>query len=1256
MGNIIPSRLITLVEHGLFDDLHTFSELESRLAAVEDVALRQEWMACLLHGLLATGRLMRMTGFQLWGDLPEHLREQMGLAHNSDTPFQAIFKSPEGGLHAVGALFSEDRAPLTAKQLAPFAEAQPAALRRVLITNANTLPNKLQGEAPWFAVRGPDLDQLTQNDFLALRQWLRSGRSEPQRFQPAPALVSVAKESLQGLENNVRRTVALPPTGLTEALLLTYLEGLQAPATVCVAISGGMARMGKVWRYLNRHASSLSLSVLPFQPAEPHKGATDRPKLNPWELPFSLYGDREAVDRFSQWRFHGVKLYLTTTEALPQLEAFLQATPPMLRIITDAHKLAGKRQSRHPHLFETLGEFETPKQEPPTLFLTHNPEPKLAGRLTPEGDAKPQYSMEKELFGPTILPLSYRRAVRHHLARPYKLHLPLVFMPTPTDGLSREEHLRSAQWRGAKHILKSLRPHRVLSTHVNSKEAQQFYTSPGRSAPDPMREGYVVRCFDGKWPAHKRDAHWLSLQADPPMLLAHNRCLVKGEPCPPVDALLLFPQLEGKLDLLDAMQPLLRPTLRGDTPHAHMIMPLVFHRGFDENGRVAGEPFGLEDLKNLLMALKGMDSQLAAQLHEIRLREGMTKQLDTEPLWQLLEITGHGVDSSDFKARFGADLIEALGGQWDSMLGAFATQAKLLPPDTLFQTEDETLERWVKRQRKAYELGSMPKPRIEALEAVGFDWDPDETYWQLMYRALVTFKQQEGHDDVPEPFEKNPELSGWVRKQRRDGFTGKMSDEHRAQLEQIHFVWDLKQAHWEGMYDTLRQFKQSHGHDRVPEAPPGNPGLHRWVTDQRKLFAAGKLEVDQILLLDQIQFVWDLEKQDWQIMLAKLMAFREQFGAIEPDSETEQELFSWGDKQRKLHLKEKLHPERITALNRMGFDWNPTLTRWWAMLDQAIAFQREHGHIYLAKEDATHPQLAAWLLEQRKLGGKEKLPQDQKDALSAVGMAWDQKENDWHSMRMALAAYRNQRRHCHVPKGWPENPQLAKWVTTQRNARKKEQLSDHAIALLDELDFIWDAQEVFWEQMFIQLVEYHTLYGHCNVPDNYEEDPELAWWVEAQRKSHKVDSLGQERTQRLDELEFIWDPQRLIWEANYESLKAYHAREGHSTISINDTEQPALARWVQQQRTAGSKDLLSAELVEMLNALDFIWDTKQAQAEELFQALRQFRQEQGHCDVPVDWAGNAQLGLWVQFQRQTYRDGNMDQHRFERLDHLGFSW
>nr|CRH06329.1 Conserved protein of unknown function. Containing 8 helicase-associated domain [Candidatus Magnetococcus massalia] len=1266
MGNLAPSRLIALIENGLFDDLNHFSELEERLQHVPSEGLRHEWMACILHGLLATNRLVRLTSFQLWGDLPLSLRRQMGFGDTETTPFQAIYKSPEGGLHAVGAIFSPERKPLTNKLLSHFLEAEPKGLRRVLITNAETLPNNPPGDAPWFAIRGSDLDRLSQIDFQALRQWLRMGRSEAKRFQPPHALKQLAASTIHELNQGERRTIELPPVGLTPDLLLTMLEGLPAPHSAVIAVAGGLGRLRVLMQHFSRHASSMALGVLPFVQHGPYKGAaTDRPKYNPWELTFPLYDDLESIQRFQQWRFHGIKLYLTTLESLPSLEPHLTGEPPLLRIITDGHKTAGKRSSRFPYLFATGQDGDTqqgeesaqnfPQQtEPATLFLTHAAEPLQSGKLTPNGDPKVRYSMALGGdHGTVVHPLSYLQAVEQQLARPVKLHLAVHFMPKPTEaGSQLEDRLKAAQWRAVRQVLSRIRAHRVLSSHVNAKEAASFYTSPGRDRPDPMRDGYAIACFDGKAAAPKREALWQDLQADPPMVLAHARCLVKGEPCPPVDALLLVPSLNDKSDLADLMQPLLRPRLDGATPTAHLILPLIFHNGYDEEGHAAGEPHGLQDLLDLLLTLKKVDESLAALLHEIRLRQGIEGTLDPTPLWNWLEVSCQGVSIDHFKERFGPTILDAMGGEWEQMLGAMAAALKQGEESI----EDPALKKWAAHQRKTKELQSLPATRIEALEAVGFDWDPAETHWQTMYQKLRQFKLANGHDEVPEPYEAEPELASWTRVQRRAGFLDKLNGAHRKQLEEIHFIWDLKAAHWQGMFEKLVTFKRMTGHDRVPEEHPGNPALHQWVTLQRRAYKAGKLEVEHIYPLEQIQFVWDLEEQDWQLMLARLKAFQEAKGNLLPDSESQPQLYQWCDQQRKLYNKEKMPPEHQQMLSAIGFDWDPANTLWWQMHEQLSSYHQEQGHSHLPSQGETLDPLRSWCGEQRKLYKNDKLAEDRLQALTQLDFVWDAKEGQWHSMRMDLTAYRTQRRHCHVPKGWAENIPLAKWVQQQRNARKKELLSEEQIALLDELDFIWDAQELYWEQMFIQLVEYHTLYGHCNVPEDYADDPELAWWVEAQRKSHKNSSLGTERTERLDELAFVWDPQRLIWEGMFAKLEAFHSQHGHSTVPKVWPADSELARWVQNQRNMGSKGMLSELYMEKLESIGFVWDAKQAQAEELFQQLSSFRDRFGHCNVPVDWNENPQLGLWVQFQKQSKQDGRLDPSRVERLEQIGIQW
>ena len=60
----------------------------------------------------------------------------------------------------------------------------------------------------------------------------------------------------------------------------------------------------------------------------------------------------------------------------------------------------------------------------------------------------------------------------------------------------------------------------------------------------------------------------------------------------------------------------------------------------------------------------------------------------------------------------------------------------------------------------------------------------------------------------------------------------------------------------------------------------------------------------------------------------------------------------------------------------------------------------------------------------------------------------------WEKMFEALVHYKEQYGHCKVPKRWPENPKLGRWVNSQRTAWNKGHLSDARRERLDALGFV----------------------------------------------------------------------------------------------------------------------------------------------------------------------------------------------------------
>ena len=118
---------------------------------------------------------------------------------------------------------------------------------------------------------------------------------------------------------------------------------------------------------------------------------------------------------------------------------------------------------------------------------------------------------------------------------------------------------------------------------------------------------------------------------------------------------------------------------------------------------------------------------------------------------------------------------------------------------------DSRLGRWVHYQRVEFWLyqqqgsGKITQARIDKLESLGFEWDPQRSQWNSMFRRLIEFKANNGHCRVPKGFTGNPELANWVRNQRlehsnlKKGKKSRMTDERKESLDNVGFKWSTKE-------------------------------------------------------------------------------------------------------------------------------------------------------------------------------------------------------------------------------------------------------------------------------------------------------------------------------------------------------------------------------------------------------------------------------------------------------------------------------
>jgi len=202
-----------------------------------------------------------------------------------------------------------------------------------------------------------------------------------------------------------------------------------------------------------------------------------------------------------------------------------------------------------------------------------------------------------------------------------------------------------------------------------------------------------------------------------------------------------------------------------------------------------------------------------------------------------------------------------------------------------------------------------------------------------------------------------------------------------------------------------------------------------------------------------------------------------------------------------------------------------------------------------------------------------------------------------------------------VPKHWPENSELAGWVSKQRTDRRQGTLLTEREARLNQIGFDWDPDANAWQLRFDELVEYHRQHGHCNVPHLWEINRALGGWVAIQRRFRAQGRLKAERLKTLESIGFachLW----MNTGRNGSRSCAVSARSvGTATCPAMGTE-PQVGHVGEHAAVTPAEGAVEEEKIQRLDELGLRWDPIREDWEQMFEALLAFKSTHGHCLVP----------------------------------------
>jgi Helicase associated domain len=240
----------------------------------------------------------------------------------------------------------------------------------------------------------------------------------------------------------------------------------------------------------------------------------------------------------------------------------------------------------------------------------------------------------------------------------------------------------------------------------------------------------------------------------------------------------------------------------------------------------------------------------------------------------------------------------------------------------------------------------------------------------------------------------------------------RLSSERLRQLWELDFVWDAQQHAWETKYRQLLEFKERHGHCRVPNNSLEYPRLGVWVRNQRR-------ERKKLMMLEQQHQHDHVASHEWSSANADP-------GIVKSST---------------------LTPERLRRLEALGFDWYKSHDDTWNdKFRQLQQYAEAFGHANVKQDDPRYFALGQWCMNQRiayrkrqrrrrevrEEAGDGTTPEDtllddaDKDSddgltltriqrLERVGFSWHVRDDAWHAMKQKLVDFYEEHGHVDIP-------------------------------------------------------------------------------------------------------------------------------------------------------------------------------------------------------------------------------------------------
>lgn len=226
------------------------------------------------------------------------------------------------------------------------------------------------------------------------------------------------------------------------------------------------------------------------------------------------------------------------------------------------------------------------------------------------------------------------------------------------------------------------------------------------------------------------------------------------------------------------------------------------------------------------------------------------------------------------------------------------------------------------------------------------------------------------------------------------------------------------------------------------------------------------------------------------------------------------------------------------------------------------------------------------------------------------------------------------------------------------------EIYDYIRDIRDILNELHNTFESSWEFTFETVKDYVKQTGYFPTKDIVYDGLRIGAWCSAQRTQNKNGEILPERKEKLESINFPWNPKEEKWYRYYYRMKSYVEKTGKlPTRKVGDTdiEIHDLYVWRITQRNSFRDGYLSEGQIKLLAdiGITFTFDSVDDKWMRKYELLKKYLSEHGKYPTGSDRANDEtakQIVSWMSWVRSKYKNGKLSPEQIRLMEELDFVW